>query len=352
MSLLKMDGFDEYTTSSYKWTYAGGGPAFYSYQGPGAFGYGKYIENISGPYFRGAASMELVVGCHFQGNGIVDGTWNASGSLSYFNFYDAINGKGMNSIGVTVDGRLRLNKWSDTFGAPTVILAESTKTINPKVWYWFSFKYIVGNPGVFVIYVNGVEYINFVGNTRGQTENTSFTDFIFAKGLNGGQALYDNMFIMDTSGPGPFNDVLPETRIYTLLPSAAGDLTNFTPVGSPDNFENVNNILGSPVTAYNESAVPGDIDTFRYPTVAFSGIPQVDVVQVHGVAQKSDAGAREVRFLTRNGGSNVFTGPSKSVTLTWAGYEDTMLINPVTGVAWTLAEINSGAYQFGYSEAL
>lgn len=352
MSLLKMDGFDEYTLSQYKWTFSAGGPGFYAYQAPGVFGYGRYLDSSLGPYYRGAATTELVVGCHFQANGNVDGTWPVSGSLSYFNFYNATTGKGLNSIGVTIDGRLQLNKWSDTFGAPTTILATSTRVINPKVWYWFSFKYIVGNPGMFVIYVNGVEYINFVGDTRGQgvAPETAFTDFIFMKGTIAGYSRYDNMFIMDTGGPAPFNDILPETRIYTLMPVAPGDLTQFTPVGDPDNFENVNNILGTPITDYNESAVPGDIDTFTFPTVTFTGTPQVDAVQIHAVAQKSDAGARDIRLMLRDSGANVFTGAAKSLTATPLGYEDTMLIDPVTGVAWNLSSIGGGAYQFGYEE--
>jgi hypothetical protein len=178
---------------------------------------------------------------------------------------------------------------------------------------------------------------------------TTITDLNFNRGLMNGKGCYDNLFICDTAGAAPFNDIMPETRIYTTMPTAAGDLTEFTPSGNPNNFENVNNIIAAPApTQWNQSAVVGQRDTFQYPAVVFAGIPSVKIVQAHMVGSKSDAGARTIQLLVRDGGVNTDIGGIQNLNNnpSWTGFEADMLVDPITGLPWDLSDVSN--YQFGY----
>jgi hypothetical protein len=139
-------------------------------------------------------------------------------------------------------------------------------------------------------------------------------------------------------------DFLGEVRVQTKYPDANGFQTDFFPVGSSNNSQNVN--VG--VTDYSERGVfnysgsVGGKDLYSIGNFTISG--QIFAVQENLSFRKDDVGNRSVAPLMRTASVN-YTGTSVSCysdyTYTGKVWEN----NPNTTLPWTLTDLNSA--QFG-----
>jgi hypothetical protein len=341
MALLKMDGFDEYIYIPWKWPY-GATNQFFS---TGVFGYGRAAQNYIGEHRYSGTYNTTILGFHY-----VQSTFpNADSRYPLINVYMA--GTNNSQIAWTINelGQIQLWKQASYGGSQSAIITTSgQKIVVPNMWYWFSFKYVcdVSN-GLVEVYVNGELYLRYVGNTSA-VGSGGFNAISLSRANNDGTALFDNLFIMDDTGDAPFNDHLPETRIYTVLPNSAGDLSQFTPVGSANNYQNVNvnPLLPTGHTVYDQTATPDSTDTFNHTGVVVTGTPQVLALCICMMAQKTDSGtcylSSIVRYLGISYDSGAFT-----LNASWFDWQDIMTTDPRTGLAWGLADINN--YQFGYN---
>lgn len=148
----------------------------------------------------------------------------------------------------------------------------------------------------------------------------------------------------DFSGSAPGNAFLGDLRVRTDLPltdavGGGGTYRQWTPSTGSDHGALLDEAPPDDDTSYVASATLGQKETCLFPTIPLG-------VTVYGLQLmpnlvKTSAGGRQIGCLVRSGGTDA-TGSSQSIALTnYAYYDQMYALNPVTGVAWTPAEVNA-----------
>ncbi len=244
------------------------------------------------------------------------------------------------SVYLTTSGALEARRGTST------ILATSSLSLSAGVWYYIEVKATIHDTaGAAIVRVGEAEVINISG------VDTKYTSTVGARtvqigGINVALVYYDDYYICDDQGTAN-NNFLGDVRIDTLYPTAPGSSTDFTPTGSANNWDNVNDTNPDGDTGYNSSAVVGDTDLF-----AFSDLPAVTGtifgVQANLNARKDDAGTggmKPVVYLA----STEYEGAEKAMLDSYFDHTSIWELNPNTAVAWTQSDINGA--EFGYKVA-
>jgi hypothetical protein len=162
--------------------------------------------------------------------------------------------------------------------------------------------------------------------------------------------LYDDLYVCNTAGTVN-NDRLGDVHVMSLLPtgaSAAGGHTQFTIGGTTPaatNYQSVNEATPNVDVTYVADNTVGHVDTYAYadlPTTA----SVVRGVAAQYVARKDDAGLRQIQAVVRQSGTDAY---SPSVFNLGASYQSAQLImetNPVTGLPWTVSDVNGDEFGF------
>jgi hypothetical protein len=172
--------------------------------------------------------------------------------------------------------------------------------------------------------------------------NTKSTANTFVNGMTltnagGGNYLWDDWYMLDTTGSSPLDTYLGNIRILTDPPSGAGAHTQFTPTNPTNvNYTNVGNIPAV-TTKYNSDATPGDIDSYAFPTIG-GGVSSVLFINHWYKTELDSAGVRTVVSGTRSGGSDFFDATAQAPPNgTYKYFNTAWTVDPNTSAAWTIA---------------
>lgn len=162
-------------------------------------------------------------------------------------------------------------------------------------------------------------------------------DSIGIIGSSGQINRYDDMYL--NNGAGSINnDFWPPIRVETLMPNAAGTYSQFV-CSTGTNHQALVDESPMNTTDWNASDVPGNIDCYGLSDLASTSV-QVLGVNVTNYMMRSDSNPRTAANMMRTGTTDVI-GATQAITTTYQTYTDVYELNPVTGVAWTPAEINA-----------
>lgn len=327
MSLLFFDGFDAQDTTL-KWLSTLGAAPVYTDAGRygvgNAFRAGSASGRVAKPITAsaqiivgGAVKVDSIAAAHFLFAG-----WGDSGATQHA------------TIQVGTSGQIQACR------AATVVASSAVGVIIPGAWNYIEFRATIADAGgVIEIKVNGVQVVNFTGDTKNAGTATNF-DMVTLSGATQTDPLvaYDDVYIANTLGSAPSNTFLGEVVVQTLLPTGAGASTGLTPIGSPNNWENVDEVPFS-MADYNASNVVGAHDSYAMGNVdAATGT--IYGVQTNVVASKTGVGAASLKPLVRSGGTDYFDATAAltaSPTLLSAIRET----DPATAAAWTVSGVNS-----------
>lgn len=230
-------------------------------------------------------------------------------------------------------------------GGGAVILATSTLTISPEQWFYLEMKGTIADAGgTCIIRVNGIEYINFTGDTRNPGTSTSIDALSIGTYIASGNSTNatDDLVIMnDTSGS--FNDFIGDRTIRAIRPNGNGATNQW--VGSDaDSTDNYLLVDEDPFSSadYTGSPTVGDRDIYAFNDLSINGT--VDAVQVLSYAAKSDAGARTIKTLTRSIGGTVLASSAAALQTTYGVVDSPILLTDADAAAWTVASVNSAQY--------
>lgn len=223
------------------------------------------------------------------------------------------------------------------------LLATSSSGLTATAWSYIELKLKINDTtGSGICKINGVEAFNFTGDTK----SSSLADTKTVRVGGGGSSAYayiDDLYICDTSGTKN-NDFLGDVRVDALVPDGAGNYAQFTPTGSANNWENVDEMPADADTSYNASGTTGHKDSF-----AFSNLSVLDAtiygVQTNILVRKDDAGERTIRPLIRSSSTNA-TGATQAVTDSYLDSHEIFETNPIASADWTESSINGT--EFGY----
>ena len=192
--------------------------------------------------------------------------------------------------------------------------------------------------GVFQVKVNGIAFdINFSGQT---TDSPTSIDSIRFGGdgtLISAYFYLDNVIIDDAGWIG-------STKIVSLVPTASGDLIEWTPLAG-SNYENIDE---TPPSDAEFNLVNANDQTDLFELGAIPGAAyQVRSVQIYTrFVKEGTATPTKIRPVFKTGGT-LYEGLAEvSVPTSYLNNFNLLSVNPVTGIAWTIDEIN--ALQLGY----
>lgn len=130
----------------------------------------------------------------------------------------------------------------------------------------------------------------------------------------------------------------------TLRPNAAGDSTELYPNPIVANYLNVDEEVsdndGTYVSTDTNDQLP-ERDLYNLPASAIGALDTINSVTVH-IMIRSTSNSYKGAFMTQlktNG--VVYDGTLESPMTTYTEYTKEYLLNPQTGLAWTLDEINA-----------
>lgn len=219
-----------------------------------------------------------------------------------------------------------------------VSISIGSFTLPSEQWNWISIKVKMAvTTGTLDIEVNGVNVLSFVGTTR-----SSGTDICSNLVLGGDQLqdfTYDDIIITDLNGSAPFNALLSDRRIDTILPDATGDSADFTASPAVDNYLNVDESAPDDDTTYVEASVSTDKDLYNMASMGFSP-DSIDAVNVVALGRSVDAGGAQVELKVKSG-TTEGTGSGQPLMSDYGIIDEQFETNPDTAAAWTESEVNA-----------
>jgi len=219
-----------------------------------------------------------------------------------------------------------------------VLTSLGTFVISSNTWHWVSIKYKAANTGGTIdIEVGGVNVFSFTGDTVQSGTETVNNVRLGADVVQ--DFSYDDVIICDDAGSAPFNDLLTDRRIDTLLPNAAGDSAGFTASPAVANHLNVDDATPDGDTTHVESNVSTTKDLYNMASMSFSP-GSIDGVNVVAQVRNPDAGTPGVKLKVKHSTSEG-TGASQAATTNYKYIDELFLLNPSTSLAWTESEVNA-----------
>ncbi len=200
--------------------------------------------------------------------------------------------------------------------------------------------------GVAVVYVDGVQVLNFSGDTN--ATGTQPTSWIGVKVNSGGSGdlNIDDLIAWDINGSDFDYAQLSRLHIIETLDMDGDDAVQFTPL-SGTNFSNIDDAAFHDTdTSYNASPTVGHVDLFTVEDQAATP-DQILALVVHMRARKTAVGSVIMRGRLVVG-ATTSEGVDFPLTTSVAHNHDAWGKNPDTGVAWGNTDANTikAGYEF------
>lgn len=229
----------------------------------------------------------------------------------------------------------------------TEVANSGARVLPTNEWHYIEVKTTVADTGgIFVVRVDGEEWINYTGDTKNAGTATTI-DRIQWSGPSGTWRI-DDVYVCDGIG-ATSNDFLGDVKVETLLPNGNGVTSQW--VGSDgnsvDNYALVDEVPAN-TTDYVASPTIGNRDLYEFGNLQMTS-GQVIGVQPTYYGQKSDAGAASIIDVARLADGTVDTGPSKALSTTWSQAAGKVREAKPGGGAWTISDVNGA--QFGVEVA-
>ena len=244
------------------------------------------------------------------------------------------------TVNYSATGALQLRRGE---GSGTV-LATSTQRVLDSVWHYLEIEATIADAGgIAKVRLNGVEVINFTGDTRNGGTSTNIDGLGCGRGTGAGASIsLDDVYVCDDSGSAPYNTYLGDVTIPFRLANGNGVLSQWvgSDGNSTDNYLLVDETAPN-TTDYVASDVPGDRDLVTVQDMT-STTGSVLAAQTVVYGAKSDAGAANVKMIQRaSTGTVVADAVGQPLSTTYATYGGEIRVLDPDSTAWTHAKINS-----------
>jgi hypothetical protein len=225
------------------------------------------------------------------------------------------------------------------------LIATSTSPLINNEWHHIQVKTVLHSSagscevrldGVAVINVSGVQTASTSGSV---TELSMSTDGSFDR-------IYDDLWVCDgvdaSATQGRSNDTfLGDLKVSTLLPSANGDTTGWTPSTGTNHAALVDEVPPN-TTDYISTSTSSTRDLF-----ALGDLPgtagNVYGLRVNFYGLKTDAGASSVKPVIKESGGTVTTQTARALSTTAANYSGDFIFTlpsaPTT--PWAASDVNA-----------
>lgn len=245
----------------------------------------------------------------------------------------------------------QVRAWAGGNGVVTgsVLLGQTAPSIMSSGWNWIEARAKISSTnstpdGEFEVWLNNVKIIsNTACITRYYNAATGY------KGVNtqATVGISDDMYVLDTTGPAPWNTVLGDCRIATVpVVSDRGPNDGNVSTGNTNHWTVVDEI---PFGTSDYIQFPTDV-TNKGEMFGISNLPNTNVFSVIAatvvtVANKSDAGNAVGKIVVRT--NDTYSNSNVAYLATSAEvlrYD--ILTHPVTGTLWSFSDLQSANVGF------
>lgn len=229
-------------------------------------------------------------------------------------------------------------------------LATGTHNVCDGNYHWIEIQYVFNTAatGSVQVYVDGVLDIN-VSSVATVISGTPTGGVGVGSVINssGGAVLtttYDDIIFWDNTGSAFNTFPLGQQRISTLVPSAAGDLTQFTP-STGSNFSVAAQAYAGSATLTASAA--GETDLYDTAGLGSFAPTTINAVVVNSYAEDPSAGGLStVAGKVKSSGTVVSGAASPILTSTLQTYQDAFYADS-TGAAWIPSSVNAAQIGMG-----
>lgn len=228
----------------------------------------------------------------------------------------------------------------------TTLLATFDKLLVLGEWIHIQLAFSIhDSAGYWYLYVNGtlVDSATSVDTRNGGTAGLidSLALGPIGQTVSGGWNVYFDDYYIASVASGPENP--GDLRVATLLPSGAGNYTDWTP-SAGSNYQNVDETASDGDTTYNAADTVDDTDSFAMGDLPSAAASVLGVKQITE-ARKDDAGSRTLRQLVRIGSTD-YEGSDFVLGDSYSTRQRLMAVSPDTSSEWTQSEVD--AIESGY----
>jgi len=226
------------------------------------------------------------------------------------------------------------------------LLATSTLTVSANDWHHAEIKVVINDTtGVVIVNIDGVEFINFSGDTR-----NAGTGVINSIGFGGPLADYlgdfkyvGQVFIFNATGSF-WNDFQGDIYALAMPPTSDATPNQFTPSSGADHYALVDEIVPDGDTTYLESSTDAQQCLYA-PDALPATVSELLGVVLENVSRKTDIDDNQIsNFLKVSTTDTISTSTGLSTSYTYSRniYES----NPDTAVAWSLSDWSNISFGF------
>lgn len=326
MSLEMMDGFDHYTALidiQRKWDSTSGGGSY----SPGRFGGLAWSVKSTNITKTLTAQTTRVLGFAMYWDGAI-------GNFIIGAFQDS--GTTQVDVRITSTGAIQVTRNG------TVLSTSAASIVTIATWQYLEFKATIGSSGSYDVHLGGTSVLSQTGVNTQATSNASANQVQVGPFANV-YVYVDDLYVLNSAG-SVNNTFLGESKIVTSLPNADSSInTAWTPQAGTTHYNQVNEANPDDDTTYNYSQTPGQLDTYKYPSVTLTGT--IAGVQVTLCEKKDNTGTRTTAVEYRSSGGSNYTGannfsPGTSYSMDRQIFET----DPATAAAWTSSGVNGGEF--------
>lgn len=230
-----------------------------------------------------------------------------------------------------------------TSASGTIIGTSSGHTpVGAGEWHYYEMKATLttATTSTVTVRLDGVTVLTITGvATSSVTGNVTNVQIVITGAATPN---FDDMYVCDTTDgtatDGRANsDFLGDVRVQTLLPSAAGDSTGWTPL-SGANYTNVDEVPANS-TDYVSSSVSTTRDL--YTLADLTGlVSTVYAVREHLYASKSDAGSVTIKPVLKESGGTITAETAQAPGTQFAIISGPMKTVKPSGGVWTATDVN------------
>lgn len=350
MALLYYEAFAKYKDGSTGWTefcsdnpdYTNGGNTLASMSASnGRFGdaclrYGAVAgRDISLPFRDGAATGTVV------NMGALVKRTSTSSVVAMQELFCVTTGVALNLKSVRLNIHVGAMELVNALG--TIVARASGPWLENGHWSLIEMQVDCVNSGTATVYVDGAQVISVSGIDFLYATATVPNAVRFFDGITNTDV--DYFYVNDSSGSAPFNGLLGDVRVETVIPDADGATANWT-ASAGSNFQCVDDALG----AYNDDTdyiSSSTTNQDNYVSMATLSAASNILFSLHTALARND-GSGSIQLRTDSGGTVVATADlTLSTSYAWKRKFD--FVDPNTAAAWaSVTPLNSAVWGVRY----
>ncbi len=294
--------------------------------------------NLGSYYASGVIWTVPNVGTRFLGMGwFLPSLPGAEGTLFLFTATPAQpNAQGADGVRITLDntGTVRIRQNSTN----AVLATSASYAVAANSQYWLSVS-CNPNSGWVTLALNGNVIVTATLGISFALQYITFAPVSASSNGTGQSVVVDDLVSYLTDGSDTASTLVPPRSVWTSLPNAIGDTTQWSRVGGAvANWASVNG-QAYQSTMYNTTSQPGTVD--YYNITDLPGVPTtIDGVVISACARKEDSGSRSLKLHARVNGVDEVSAAFALTTGAAFWYLSSTFTQAPAGGTWTSSAVN------------